>query len=95
MMKKKIYGLCMVFAAVFLLVCGQSKAVLAEQLTEKVELTEEERYDPKYYQPFGKTDGTEGIDATGAAEVNGKTFEETVAEQLRLHAELIDVSGFK
>ena len=25
-MKKKIYGLCMGFAAVFLLVCGQSKA---------------------------------------------------------------------
>lgn len=95
MMKKKIYGLCMGFAAVFLLVCGQTKAVSAEQLTEKVELTEEERYDPRYYRPFGKTDGTEGIDATGAAEVNGKTFEETVAEQLRLHAELIDVSGFK
>ena len=56
MMKKKIYGLCMGFAAVFLLVCGQTKAVSAEQLTEKVELTEEERYDPKYYRPFGKTD---------------------------------------
>ena len=54
--------------------CGQTKAVSAEQLTEKVELTEEERYDPRYYRPFGKTDGTEGIDATGAAEVNGDVY---------------------
>lgn len=89
---KKICSICFVMSAVLMLCIGLSTDVWAGEMTVKEDhLTEEERYNPKYYKPVGEN--TAGKRRARAA--LGKSLEEVIVSGLLNLEYSIDISEYQ
>ncbi len=90
-MKRQIFRILAGLGIVFFLSSGEAIDLRADTAAEQVELTEEERYESKYYMPL---DESESIDATGGT-FDSSAFEKTIVEMLLNHTSKIDVSKYR